>query len=123
MSDRVKGAVIGGLLLFVALSLLGNFFLYHGYTAQRDRAVKAESDLTQANAATTTCNKSIQDLEHAAYKRGVVAAKRRAAGEKDRAAAEESAQQILSTPATVPGDDCRSAQDRVTKFLTTRRKP
>lgn len=123
MSDKIKGAVIGGLLLLLALALIGCFFLFHGYQAEKTRADKAETNLATANNETKACNDSIAGLEEAARKRGFAAGKAREAARQKAADLERQAQTELSTPATVPGDDCKSAQDRVTRVLRERSKP
>jgi F0F1-type ATP synthase membrane subunit b/b' len=130
VSDKIKGAVIGALLLLLALALIGDFFLYHGYTGEKSRADKAETNLAtankateDANAATKTCNDSIAGLADAAKKAGFAAGEARERARKKSLALEGQAQTELSTPATVPGNDCKSAQDRVTRILKERAKP
>lgn len=122
MTDRIKGAVIGGLLLLIALSLIGNFFLYHGYAHERDRAVALEGEKRNARDAADLCSASVDGLVKAAEAQGKQAeADRRAAA----ARAEQhrrTADQILTRPASSPGDDCKSARDRAGEWLRARAK-
>lgn len=130
MTDSIKGAVIGALLLLLSLALIGDFFLFQGYQAEKSRADKAETNLATANKATITanaatkaCNDSIAGLEKEAEKRGAEGEAARALARQKAAAKEAKAQRELSTPPTVPGDACKSAQDRVDRILRERGKP
>lgn len=120
MSGRIKGAAIGALLLLVACSLLANLFLFSGWQGEKSRADKAAADLVTANGQTEACNKSIAGLEDAAFKRGASAERARETAKRKAADLERQAQTELSTPATTPGNDCKSAQDRVDRILRQR---
>jgi hypothetical protein len=108
-------------LLVLALSLGGNAWQWHRNGVEHDARVKVEADLTTANNATKACNDSVTELERQAR----IARRREpraAQGSREPPRAQESlAQQILSTPATVPGNDCQSARDRVVNWLKARK--
>jgi hypothetical protein len=123
MTDRIKGAIIGALLLLIALSAIGNFFLYHGYTHERDRAVKLEAEKKNAADAAASCSASIDGLVKAAEKRGRDAERARADARARADKHRQAADQILTTPASVPGNDCESARDRALNWLHARVKP
>jgi hypothetical protein len=120
VSDKIKGAVIGGLLLLLACSLLGNMLLFTSWQTDQQRAVKAEANLVSANSMTEVCNTSIKALEDFNFKRGVLAGEARERAKKKANELEWRAQQELTTPATVPGDACKSAQDRVDRIMRAR---
>ena len=121
MRRTQRGDASVWLLLALAVSLLGNWWLWNGKSAEHDARTTAETNLQTANNQTDTCNKSIKDLETAAYERGRRAEVARAAAKARRAALDRLAQTELSTPATVPGNDCQSAKDRVERILKARK--
>jgi chromosome segregation ATPase len=108
-------------LLVLALSLGGNAWQWHRNGVEHDARVKVEADLTTANNATKACNDSIGELERQARDRDAENTKLRQEAQNRRRAQESLAQQILSTPATVPGNDCQSAKDRVANWLKGRK--
>jgi hypothetical protein len=120
VSDKVKGAVIGALLLLLTLALIGDLYLFQAWQADKERAVKAEADLGTANGQTKICNDSIKGLQDESFKRGELANKAREVARQKAAELERQAQSELSTPATTPGNDCKSAQDRVDRILRQR---
>lgn len=117
---KVALIVIVVLLVLLGASATGNALLFSAWQDQKDRATTAEANLGSANEATKVCNQSITDLEKTAYRRGEVAGKARAEAKKRAEDLEKQAQAELSTPATTPGDDCKSAQDRVDRILLRR---
>lgn len=119
---RQRGA-IELLALVLIISIVANFLLYRAMTAQKERAVVAETNLGTANKATQSCNDSIAGLGKAAFDRGVKAGKAREVARKKALGLEQQAQKELSTPPTAPDNDCKSAQDRVTRVLSERAKP
>jgi hypothetical protein len=110
-------------LLVLAASLLANAWLWRSLGKEHDLRTMADANLQTANSATASCNASIDELEHQARDRAASNAKLIADAQARRRRAERTAQQILATPATVPGDDCKSAQDRVSRWLQERSKP
>ena len=117
---RQAGSVMLGLLLALAVSVLANAALWRAMGKEHDKSTKLGEQLTQANTATRTCNDSIAGLEAEAKQRGIAAEKARAAAAERRKKANRQADTELSTPATIPGDDCKSAQDRVNRILKAR---
>lgn len=124
-APMVKALVIacGLLVLLLAGSIVANALLFNEWEAAKQRATAAETNLATANAQTEACNESVKGLEQAAHKRGLAAGVARERARQRAVDLEQQAQQELSTPATVPGDDCKSAQDRVRRILSERAKP
>jgi FtsZ-binding cell division protein ZapB len=111
-------------LIFIVIllaSLAGNGLLWHQVTTEHDARTSAETKLGEANKATQTCNDSVTRLETEARERNDENAKLRQEAQNRRRAQESLAQQILSTPATTPGNDCKSASDRVRNWLKGRK--
>jgi hypothetical protein len=108
-------------LLVLVTSLGGNAWQWHRNTVEHDARTAAEAHLQTANEATKACNDSVTELEQQAKDRSDENAKLRLEAQNRRKAQESLAQQILSTPATVPGDDCKSAGDRVRNWLKARK--
>lgn len=108
-------------LIVLVLSLLGNLYLWHSRAAEHDARTAAETKVTVANAETQACNDSVTQLEREAKDRAAENAKLRKEAQDRRRAQESLAQQILATPATVPGNDCQSAGDRVRNWLKARK--
>lgn len=111
------------LALVLIISIVANFLLYRGLQDQKARTVKAETNLTAANGQTKTCNDSIAGLKDAAEKRGIQAGIARERARTRATGLEKQADIELSTPPTVPGDACKSAQDRVSRILRQRHQP
>lgn len=108
-------------IIALALSLVGNAWQWHANGVEHDARTKAEANFQTANAQTEACNKSIGELETQAKDREKENKALREEAAKRRRAQESLAQQILSTPATVPGNDCQSAKDRVRNWLKARK--
>jgi len=112
------------------LSLALNAALGWAYLGQRDKTTKAEADVTAmeqqrdgAREAASACSDAVEDLRILADKRADEAKAARAAAAVKARGHNEKADSILATPAAVPGDDCRSAQVRVSDWLKGRAKP
>ena len=104
------------LAISMALNAAGGW----AYLGQRDATVAAEKDRDQARAAADECGKATEALQKQAAKREKEnAALRKAAGEKAKVH-EETADQILSTPASST-NDCKAADDRFTNWLKGRK--
>ena len=110
--------------LLLALSVAGNAFLGRAYLGQRDTAVQTKVEYRNVEVAATACSESIDNRKKVADKRHVDAKPAIAAAAKQAEDANKEADRILSTPATVQGDDCKSAQDRVSSWwLAQKVKP
>jgi hypothetical protein len=118
---RQSGSIALAFLIVLAASLLANAVLYKAWRGAHDEFVKAQSQFEDQREQTATCNKSIDKLEADARDRATENTKLRQEAQNRRRAQESLAQQILATPATVPGDDCKSARDRVANWLKARK--
>lgn len=110
-------------LVALGLSLAGNAGLSYLLLDARDRATAAESSRDQWKGSAETCSASVDELQKQAARRLKESA---AATEAARVKALEgfkAADRILSTPASTPGDDCKSAQDRAAEWLKGRARP
>lgn len=112
--------LIVGLVISLAISLAGNAFLGRAYLGQRDTAVVAVVKTEQATGAALACSAGVDDLQTKAETRRLEAAPRVEAAKQAAAAGNRKADVILATPATAPGDDCKSATDRVDAWWADR---
>ena len=123
--------ILGAPLLWgLALSIALNVALGWAYLGQRDKTTKAESEVTAmeqqrdgARAVASACSDAVEDLRTVADQRAAEARTARAEAVAKASNNNKKADAILSTPAAVPGDDCRSAQVRVSDWLKGRAKP
>ncbi len=116
-----RGSVALAFLLVLVASLLANLWLWHAKGEEHDARVTAESKVDQANAQTKACNDSIGELEKQAKERDAENTALRKEAQNRRRSQESLAQQILSTPAAIPGDDCGSAKKRALDWLKGRK--
>lgn len=123
----IPGAPI---LLGLALSLALNAALGWAYLGQRDKTTEAQSAVTAmeqqrdgARAVASACSDAVEDLRTVADQRAAEAKAARAEAAAKARGHNKKADSILATPAAVPGDDCRSAQVRVSDWLKGRAKP
>ena len=114
----------------LALSLALNAALGWAYLVQRDKTTKAEAGVTAmeqqrdgARAVASACSDAVEDLRNVADKRAAEAKAARAEAAAKARGHNKKADSILATPAAVPGDDCRSAQVRVSEWLKGRARP
>lgn len=101
------------LAILLAISLLANVAFGYAYLGQRDTAVIATTETKQATGAAQECSKGVETLQDKAKQRHKEAAPLIEAAKQEAQAGNKRADEILSTPAAAPGDDCRSAQARV----------
>lgn len=111
------------LLVALILSIAANVGLGLGYLDQRDKMTRATTNLKTAQDAAESCSKDVERLGVLAARRKVDADKARARAKTAAKTREEMADLILSTPASTPGDDCKSARDRAGSWLAGRAKP
>lgn len=107
--------------IVLAISLLANTGLAYVYMGARDQLAVAETDRDAARAAATACSDATEDLMELAAKRAKQAKPAIAAAAARATTSDKRADEELATPATVPGNDCQSAQDRVSKWLRNRK--
>lgn len=115
-----KDYVIGGLAVALALSGVGNWWLFN----ERDEGIAALAEvqgaLTTANDAAKTCDESVRALQEAATQAQADAKPKIEAAASKNTTHTRKAQVILATPASKPDDVCRSAQDRAIQWLKDR---
>lgn len=106
--------------IVLAISLAANMALGWAYLGQRDAAVVAVERTSQATGAAVACSSGVDKLEKQAETRHAAAAPKIAAAKVAAVTAAKKADVILATPATAPGDDCKSATDRVDAWWADR---
>ena len=109
--------------LLLALSVAGNAALGWAYLGQRDTAVVATTETKQADGVAKACSDGVDNLARQADKRHRDAAPKVEAARQDAEAAGKLAVEILTTPAAVPGDACRSAEAALEAWWTRRTAP
>lgn len=109
--------VIVGLLISLTLSLAGNAWLGKAYLSKRDTAVQASTNLNHATGAALTCSTSVDNIAKQSDQRAAAAAPKREAAAATAAKGNAKADVILSTAATAPGDDCKSATARANSWF------
>lgn len=121
---------INPMLLALGLSLAANAALGWAYLGQRDDTTEAKTALRDmqgqrdgARQAASACSDSVDDLRELTDKRARDAVLARAVAASAAQGHNQRADQILATPAPVPGDACASAQTRVDDWLKGRAKP
>jgi hypothetical protein len=107
----------------LALSIAGNAALGWAWLGARDKVATTTTERDNARAAASACSDATEALRELADKRGVEAKRAQAAARQAASQREGRAQQILSTPAALPGDDCGSARVRVDGWLKGRAAP
>lgn len=112
--------LIVGLAISLAISLAGNAALGWSYLGQLDKAVVAVERTEQATGAAVACSAGVDNLETQAETRRLAAAPQILAAKQTAAAASKKADIILATPASTPGNDCKSAADRIDTWWTDR---
>lgn len=115
-----KDYVIGGLVAALALSGVSNWWLFKERDEGIAQLAQVQSALTTANDAGKTCDESVRKLEEEAKQAQVEAKPKIEAAAVKNQTYTRKAQVILSTPATVPDDVCKSAQDRAIQWLKER---
>ena len=121
---------INPILIALALSLVGNAWLGWSYLGQRDATTAARADVRtvtgerdDARATASACSDAAEDARDLAAKRAREADAARLVAAGAARGHKEAADKILRTPAAVPGDDCKSAQQRVNTWQKGRAKP
>ncbi|MEO8391235.1 hypothetical protein [Polaromonas sp.] len=96
----------------LAISMLGNIGLGRAYLSQRDTGVEATANLAHATGAAVACSDSVDTMATQGAKNAAAAAPARAKAAATAGHKNVKADKILTTPAAVPGDDCKSATAR-----------
>lgn len=97
----------------LATSLAINAALGWAYLGQRDKAVVAVERTEQATGVAVACSAGVDSLQTQAETRRLAAVPQILAAKQTAVAANKRADTILATPASTPGNDCKSAADRV----------
>lgn len=119
----VTQVIIAALALLLALSTTANAWLGNEYISARQEAALQAERTRQATDAAMQCSSSIGELEDRARAAAARALPVLAAAQAKALSLEQRAQATLAAPATVPGDDCRSARDRLEAWLASRGQP
>lgn len=109
-------------LMALAASIAGNLALGSAWLTARDRAATAVVQRDDAREAASICSDATEDLRDLASQRKREAAAAQAAARAAARSRQQLADEILATPPSVPGDDCRSAQERAQRWLQGRGK-
>lgn len=104
----------------LAISVAINAAVGYAYLGQRDKAVVSVEKTVQATGAAVACSAGVDSLEKKADERHATAAPKIAEAKQVAEAANTKADAILATPATEPGNDCKSASDRVDTWWADR---
>lgn len=107
--------------LVLAVSLIANLGIGYAYLGQRDQTTAATKDRDSARGAAQSCSDSVDALQIRAADRAVKAKKDIAAAAARARSADERADLVLATPASTPGDACKSADTRATQWLKARK--
>jgi uncharacterized protein HemX len=121
MKRNQSGSIALAFLIVLALSIAGNALLWHQVTKEHDARTAAETKFDTQVKETQACNDSVTRLEQEAKDRDAENTKLRQEAQNRRRAQEALAQQILSTPPAIPGDDCGSAKKRIADWLKGRK--
>lgn len=108
------------LLIVLAGLLATNAFTGWSWLQARDRAATLQERLDKTVDVARECSRGVDALQAAADKRVAAARAAGAAAAKRAAAGNQRADQILAKPATVPGNDCASAQAQIDDWLSNR---
>lgn len=109
--------------ILLALSLAGNAWLHSEWTDEQQAHATTREKARQSTAAAEECSVATERLQTLAAQRKREADAARLAARTRGLGLQASAQTELATPATVPGDDCRSATERAQRWLQGRSQP
>lgn len=117
--------LVPGWVYVIAIALLSasSWAMGWAWINARDRVASLVVERDNAIGAASQCSESVANLQRLAAKRQREGQPAIAAAAKTAQVAEQRADQILATPASTPGDDCKSAQDQVQSWLAGRGKP
>lgn len=104
----------------LAFSVAGNAALGWAWLGARDQVATTITERDSARATASACSDATEALRELADKRGEETRRAQAAARLAAAKHEGRAQQILSTPPAVPGDDCASARVRIDDWIKGR---
>ena len=116
-------SLMQSLLVALGVSLAGNAALGWAWLGARDSLAVVTTERDGARAAASACSDATEALRELADRRGAEAKRAQAEARQVASRREMRAQQILGTPAALPGDDCGSARVRVDGWLKGRVTP
>lgn len=116
------GRLVGvGVLVAAFLALSGAVWIQTSRLASAKESLEAERIASAANStAAQMCSDGVSELQIKASEAAAIAASAVEAAKKRAETLEARAQRQLRTPATDPGDDCKSANQRFNNWLTER---
>jgi hypothetical protein len=117
--------VISPALVLTAAIVVGGLVASNAYTGwawlqARDRAAMLQERLDNTVDVARECSRGVDAIKIDADRRVAAARAVGAAAAKLAAAGDQRADQILARPATVPGNDCASAQAQIDDWLANR---
>lgn len=104
----------------LAISVACNAAVGWLWLGARDARAVAETQRDEARGGATACSDATEALRTLADRQAAEGRAAVAGAQASAALASKRADRILSRPPTQPGNDCASAQDRVTDWLTSR---
>lgn len=107
-------------LIALLLSLSANGLLIWNTLELRDVTVALGAQADNAIGAAKTCSDSVDKLELAAATRAKSATAARTRAAASAASFEQRADETLSTPAAIAGNDCKSAEKRIDSWLNAK---
>jgi hypothetical protein len=107
-------------LIAIGVLLTSNAVTGWAWLQARDRAAVLQERLDNTVDVARECSRGVDALQAAADKRVAAARAAAAAAAKRAIAGDQRADQILARPATVPGNDCASAQAQIDDWLANR---
>lgn len=115
--------ILIALAIALALSVAGNAAIAWAWLGTRDELASQKVQRQAAESAAEACSKGVEALQARAAAATKAAAVARAAAAASAAAGAARADQILASPPSTPGDDCKSAADQVDQWLQGRARP
>lgn len=112
---------LGILGVLLGVSIAGNAILTNAYLGQRDATIAASDRAATSHAAAQACSEGVARVREAAEAQRVATAAAVATAQQEAREAQRRALAWASKPATRPGDDCGSAQDRINAWMQHRR--
>jgi hypothetical protein len=119
------GKIIGATVIVVGFLALAtsNYFLFSWWQEERDAATTAGEQLAETLRDAEQCTAGVKALQVESAAAAASAASAVAAAQKKAETLQARAQRQLRTPASTPGDDCKSSAQRFDRWLTERAQP
>lgn len=114
MSPQIYAAAAAGVMLLASIGT--NVYLYNQIVDARTAETLATERADNSNNVAKACSEGVQNLVDRGKQRDVEFEAKLAAAEALANAQRKRADEILSKPASAPGDDCKSVRDRAMQF-------